>query len=126
MERKNYYITGGILLIGGLIYFLSRGSKRRKLVMELEEGRGEDKSIIPQETQQVNYANIFPLKKGSGYNSYTVRTMVKNVQRYINQYSPQGSQLVIVDGLFGEETERHLYAVTRKKEVSKDDYQTMI
>lgn len=126
MEKKNYYITGGILLIGGLIYFLSRGSKRRKLVMELEEGRGEDKSIIPQETQQVNYANIFPLKKGSGYNSYTVRTMVKNVQRYINTYNIPLVKPLIIDGIFGEDTEYQLFKAIGKKEVSKEDYQTMI
>ena len=125
MDKKNYYIIGGVVAIFGVIYFLARSSKRRKLLIELEEGRSEDKSIIPQETQ-VRYGSIFPLRKGSGYDSYTVRTMVKNVQVYINKDNLPLTLPLIVDGMFGERTESHLVAVTGKKEVSKEDYQTMI
>ena len=125
MDKKKLYIIGGILVLFGVSYIIVRSGKRRKLLTEFNK-ESEDNSIIPQSNQGVVYSDIFPLKLGSGYNSYTVKSMVKNVQRYINQYSPQGSQLLIVDGLFGASTENQLYVMMGKKTVSKEYYQKML
>ena len=128
MDKKKLYIIGGILVLFGVSYIIVRSGKRRKLLTEFNK-ESEDNSIIPQSNQGVVYSDIFPLKLGSGYNSYTVKSMVKNVQRYINIYISQyksGTQLLIVDGLFGASTENQLYVMMGKKTVSKEYYQKML
>lgn len=122
MEKQKYYIAGGFILTAGLAFLLLSGRKRKKLLTGFDEV--EEKSIL--ETQPVKYGSIFPLRMGSGYDSYTVKSMVKNVQRYINTYNIPLVRPLIIDGIFGEDTEYQLFKAIGKKEVSKEDYQTMI
>jgi hypothetical protein len=104
---------GGVIILGVTALKIIQKQRRKKA----------EKCSSPVDSTKVS---IFPLTKGAGMGDKTYQVeAVKLVQEHLNKVSPSPYLPLIVDGKFGEDTEKRLNQIYKVKSVSREFYNKM-
>lgn len=109
LSEKNMTTIVIVVFVLIILLFLYRRVKERTIQKKYDVDTGKDKQNNGTSGTVETIKSYFPLKRGDGFSNMVINRYVRNIQKYLNK---KGGNLV-VDGLFGEETENALYSIER-------------